>query len=35
MGAVDILELNTTEERFNVNTKSLSDIFNSPGKKLN
>lgn len=26
MGAVDILELNTTEERFNVNTKSLSDI---------
>ena len=26
MGAVDILELNTTEDRFNVNTKSLSDI---------
>ena len=26
MGAVDILELNTTEERFNVNSKSLSDI---------
>ena len=26
MGAVDILELNTTEDRFNVNTKSLQDI---------
>ena len=26
MGAIDILELNSTEDRFNVNTKSFLDI---------